>query len=107
VHRCPNCGLTMDRDQNAARCILALGLAQAGLPSARGAEPSVERAAKRELLDTCDPSCPRPCRGYGEDTQAGRKGEVLSRGLGAEYGQMARKQKESMANRHKDHEFIS
>jgi putative transposase len=30
VHRCPNCGYVADRDHNAARNILALGLTQAG-----------------------------------------------------------------------------
>ena len=32
MHRCPNCGLVLPRDQNAARNILALGRHAVGLP---------------------------------------------------------------------------
>jgi putative transposase len=31
VHRCPNCGLEMDRDHNAALNLLALGLQSGGI----------------------------------------------------------------------------
>ena len=38
VHHCSGCGLTLDRDHNAARNILALGLRSLGVPLAQTIE---------------------------------------------------------------------